>query len=225
MALAHLGDRRIDRLDDEAQEFDNLVRYCAEFYTQARQEVLAAQRWTFANFTQRLSARRDQDPIGYGYAHQLPSDLMRLLRPIYGVESSVESGVGGLPPIFPSGPHGGTIDRFKIVGNFIWTDHQHVALEYVRDVENPSEWTPHFRGAVARLLASFLAGPLADNPGAVMEHKRIYETVDLPNAQYYDAVQDNSNENSDKETRLARSPSLNSRYDYRYGGSNQSDDY
>ena len=49
---------------------------------------------------------------------------------------------------------------------------------------------------------------------------RIYETVDLPNAQYYDAVQDSSGENSDLSDRLAGSPSLQARYSNRYGRAN-----
>ena len=47
-ALAHLGDRRISRLDEDAQVTDALVRFCSEYYEQAKQEVLAAHRWTFA---------------------------------------------------------------------------------------------------------------------------------------------------------------------------------
>ena len=195
-ALAHLGDRRITRLDDDAQLSDALVRYCAEYYRQARQEVLAAQRWTFAKHSVWLSRRTDTTPFGFNYVHQMPEDSIRLLRLM---DSQYQ------------------IDRFKIVGQQVWTDFEKVAIEYIRDVDNPDDWTPHFRAAVARLLASYLAGPVADDPNEVTNQKRIYETIDLPNAQFYDAVQDNSGENSEHQTRLANSGSLRSRYHIGYG--------
>lgn len=214
MALAHLGDRRISRLDDDAQLSDALVRYCSEFYDQARKEALAAHRWTFAKHAVALSRRTDVATIGYSYVHQLPSDILRLMRVVPGGQTTDSS--GNLQPVVFSNTK---LDSFKIVGPHVWTNSEHLAVEYIRDVENPTEWTPHFRTAVARLLASYLAGPTADRPDEVMNQKRIYETVDLPNAQYYDAVQDQSGENSDHQSRLALSPSLQARFNQRYGTS------
>jgi hypothetical protein len=206
-ALAHLGDRRITRLDAAAQAGDALVRYCSEFYDQARQEVLAAHRWTFAKHAVPLSRRTDVTTIGFTYAHDLPYDHIRLLRVVPG--ETLLNSAGVLTSVTYTD---NTIDSFKIVGSKVWSDYSYVAAEYVRDVENPSEWTPHFRAAVARLLASYLAGPTSDNPNEVISQKRAYESIDLPNAQFYDAVQDKSGENSDQATRLAGSPTLLSRY-------------
>lgn len=208
MALAHLGDRRISRLDDDAQTEDALVRYCSEFYAQARQEVLAAHRWTFAKFAVGLSRRTDVTTIGYAYTHQMPEDSLRLMRVVPG------SIVDGLVLYADR-----QLDQFKIVGTQVWSNSEHIAVEYIRDVNNPSDWSPHFRAAVARLLASYLAGPTADDPNEVAKQLRVYETVTLPNAQYYDSVQDQSGENSDHQTRLALSPSLQARYSQTYGSS------
>jgi|TARA_R110000782_G_scaffold61369_4_gene126454 hypothetical protein len=217
-ALAHLGDRRITRLDDDAQTTDALVRYCSEFYDQARQETLAAQRWTFAKAASALSRRTDIATIGFNYSHQLPSDRIRLLHLVIGSELKDSEGV------VTSISYGTQkVDKFKIVGQQVWSDQKYLAIEYIKDVNNPTEWSPHFRAAVARLLASYLAGPIADDPGAVAQQKRIYETVDLPNAQYYDAVQDGSGENSDSATRIAGSPLLQSRHRLNYGQSEQLD--
>ena len=206
-ALAHLGDRRITRLDSAAQAGDALVRYCSEFYDQARQEVLAAHRWTFAKHAVPLSQRSDVTTIGYTYVHDLPSDTVRLMRVVPGETLLDANGV--LTSVTYTD---NTIDKFKIVGQNIWSNYKYIAAEYIRDVSDPDQWTPHFRAAVARLLASYLAGPTADNPNEVIAQKRAYETIDLPNAQFYDAVQDKSGENSDQVTRLAGSPSLLSRY-------------
>ncbi len=230
-ALAHIGDRRITRLDDDAAISDAVVRYCAEFYPTARQEVMAAQRWTFAKHVALLSRRLDSITVGFAYSHQLPNDLMRLME-VYPAERVID----------PSNPQptntaaasqfsiagqssfaSQKIDQFKIVGRQLWTNYSGVAVGYIRDVENPSEWTPHFRAAVARLLASYLAGAIADNPDENAKQKRIYETIDLPNAQFYDAIQDGSGENSNHETRLAQSKSLQARYSTNYGQSDNTD--
>jgi len=218
MALAHLGDRQIDRLDDAAQADDGLVRYCAEFYGQARQEALGTQPWSFAKHAVALTQRSDIMAIGYSYVHELPEDKIRVLRLVPGAQLTLADGT-----LAPATYQNAGIDRFKIVGSKIWSDHSLVALEYIRDVSNPDDWTPHFRAAVARLLASYLAGPITDDPNTVNAQKRIYETVDLPNAQFYDAVQDNSAENSDLRDRMLRSPSLKSRSTYTYGKTDATD--
>lgn len=217
MALAHLGDRRIIRLDEDAQTADALVRYCAEFYVHARTETLAAHRWTFAKYAQELT-QATATVIGFTYAHALPPDLMRLMKCVPGTEVRDTAGlITGVT--FGSRE----VDQFRIVGPNVWSDTQYLAVEYIRDVTDPTSWTPHFQSAVSRLLASFLAGPLADNPDEVSKQKQIYETVDLPNAQYYDAVQDGSGENSDRATRLSNSPTLRSRYQLAYGQTDPSD--
>jgi hypothetical protein len=212
MALAHLGDRRITRLDDDAQTSDALVRYCAEFYAQARQEALAAHQWTFAHHIAALSRRTDTTVIGFTYSHQLSTDRLRVMRLFSG-------GVAAGVTTYNSTP----VDSFKIVGSQVWSNSEFIALEYIRDVNNPDDWSPHFRAAVARLLAAYLAGPTADNPDEVTKQMRIYETVTLPNAQYYDAVQDKSGENSQHSVRLAGSPLLQARLNTRYGQSDPTD--
>lgn len=214
MALAHLGDRRITRIDDDAALADALVRYCNEFYTQARQEALAAHRWSFAKHAVTLSQKAGVAVVGYTYAHALPTDNLRLMRLVPGTELTDSAGaVTGYS--YPNQ----AVDQFKIVGPNVWSNTQFLAMEYIRDVEDPDTWTPHFRSAVARLLASFLAGPVTDSPDEVMNQKRIYESIDLPNAQFYDAVQDNSGENSGHQTRLAESNLLRSRHNLVYGES------
>jgi hypothetical protein len=212
MALAHLSDRRISRIDSDAQISDALVRYCSEFYEPARRETLAAHRWTFAKAAASLSARSDVTIINFDYAHQLPNDLLRLMQLIPGAE--IKDSAGTVTGINFSGSK---IDRFKIVGGQVWSNYPHLAVEYIRDVEDPDEWTPHFIAAVARRLAAYLAGPISDNPNESANQMRIYETVDLPNAQYYDAVQDNSGENSDLSGRIAGSPLLQARFNSHYG--------
>lgn len=228
-ALAHLSDRRITRLDDDAQTSDALVRYCSEFYDISRLQVLAAQRWSFAKKVVELTQRTDQVVLGFKYSHQLPEDHIRLIcvHPGYLLKQSGSKPSSNRKKIGRTGSdvdyQAKRLDRFKIMGNQLWTNEEFIAIEYVADINNPSDWTPHFLAAVARLLASYLAGPVADNPNEAQNQKRIYETIDLPNAQFYDAIQDNSGENSNHQLRTEQSLSLRSRRQIRYGQGNSAD--
>lgn len=201
MALALVGDRRITRIDDDAQAMDPLARYCAEFYQQARQEALAAHRWTFAKRVAELSRREGGFTVdGFNYVHVLPINCLRVMELLRGEI---------LPDDTTS--YAGEVDKFKIYGRDVRSREKFLALRYIADAEDPSEWTPHFRSAVARLLAHYLSGPIANDPAMSSRHLEAYERVSLPNAQYYDAVQDNSNENSNDDTRLAGSQTLQAR--------------
>jgi hypothetical protein len=355
-ALAHLGDRRIHRLDEDAQVTDAIVRYCSEYYEQSKQEVLAAHRWTFAKKAVALSRAVGDTVFKYNFSHVLPTDMLRFLEMleqdttdpgvvgvegvtaapatgtltitgdvrrqyvggenisvngfvitisdlnlgfdnmidsslfsgdltnieaaqvyadvINGVASSVPNltivnpvtisdvsasvdGSGGLIvtadaiglsgnsiavtenlitgglsvaswdnptltggveevieviAVDPTYSYSRKVDQFRIVGDKVWSNVENLGLFYVQNVDDPDQWTPHFRACVARLLASYLAGPVADNPNEAQNQLNIYERITLPNAQFYDAVQDNSNENSDIQTRRAQSPLLQVRY-------------
>lgn len=204
-ALAHLGDRRITRLDEDAQVTDALVRFCSEYYEQAKQEVLAAHRWTFAKKPAKLSRESGATVFNFTYSHQLPTDLIRLLN-VY--EGEIPSG-GTEPTVFKR-----KVDKFKVIGDKLWSNTKELGILYIANVNNPDDWTPHFRACVARLMASYLAGPVADNPNEVQRQLDIYERVTLPNAQFYDAVQDSSNENADTDTRKAESPLIQAHRDY-----------
>lgn len=204
MALAHIGDRRISRLDTAAQASDALVRYCAEFYDVSRKQALAAQRWTFAKKAAILV--RNPDAVLFGsfrHSHYLPEDHIRTMELVRG-----SAPVEGVQPHY-----GGRIDHFRLMGREVWSNDEYVGLEYIYDNNDPGTWSPHFQAAVARLLAHYLAGAIADNPGMADRMMTVYERNDLPNAQFYDAVQDNSGENAikEQETRLAGSGTLRSR--------------
>lgn len=215
-ALSHIGDRRIERLDDEAQQFDPIARYCAEFYPQARTETLAAHRWSFAKKDAVLSRVTDQPAIGkFSYTHRKPSDCLRVHHLIPG---------GALDDEGNPTEYTGKVDKFELVGRDIKSNYQHVAVRYTCDEEDPGVWSPHCRAAVARKLAHYLAGVIGDDPvGMGNQQLKLYEEVDLPNAQFYDSVQDESGENLQIETRRAESPLLQERYQIGYGANGPDD--
>lgn len=204
IALAHIGDRRITQLDAAAQAANALVRLCAEYYDLSRRQALAAHRWSFAKKAAVLTRNPDAVTLGnYQFSHYLPTDRLRVMEL-----------VRGGPPVDGQPPHySGKIDHFKIVGEEVWTNNEYVAVEYIFDLTDPAKWPPHFQAAVARLLAHYLAGAVADGPGLAIQQLDLYEKNALPNAQYYDSVQDQSGENSlaNQETRLAGSGTLRAR--------------
>lgn len=219
MALGNISDRRITRFDDEAAETDALVRYCQEFYDQARTEVLESQPWSFAKRSAALVRRGSVPTIGFSYAQVLPEDMLRLLSlhpgvatpaeetttPLFGATPEVPVVSASVVPVTYSSRK---VDSFEIVGLDVWTNEQFVAAKYIYDSINPTEWSSHVRTAVARRLSALLAGPLTDGTGEVRSQLDLYERVDLPNAQFYDAIQDNSNENSDINSIRAQSSLL-----------------
>ena len=101
-ALAHLGDRRIHRLDEDAQVTDATVRYCAEFYEQAKQEVLSSHRWTFAKKAVALTRSVGDTIFKYNYSHVLPTDMMRFLEILEA--EVVEPAVEYVAPVAPVAP-------------------------------------------------------------------------------------------------------------------------
>lgn len=181
-------------MDEEAQAQDALVRYCAEFYDVVLGELLEEHRWSFAKKDRALT-RTTAPIVDYQYAHQLPTDRVRLLRMIPGSENSEGDKVF----------FNGTLNRFRIVGNQVHSNAFHVALRYIYYNEDPTTWSKGFVACFARLLASYLAGPVADSLKIAEAHRAHYERIDKPNAIYLDAVQDESGENNDNETRLAGS--------------------
>ncbi len=220
-ALSYSGERSITALDTPNHPLSEL---CATFYPQARQEALAAQRWSFAKKVTELTEDDTVTTVGFSYAHTLPTDLLRLMRVFPGTEQLAADGV----TIEGVDYSNMAIDSFQIIGPDVWSDHKRVAAEYIRDMpltDDPALWTPHFRTAVARLLAARIAGQITNEPSEIDKHIRIYETVDLPNAQFYDGVQDHSGENSNHNSRLARSKSLQARYSAHYGGTEPNDTF
>lgn len=199
IALSHLGDQEITRLDEEAAEENPIVRYCRDFYDTARQAALETFEWSFAMSSQELSRRSNVATPGYAYAQVLPEDCLSL-HTLHPGTLNNETGLYAFSER--------RIDKFRIMDLDVWTNVHTVSAIYTRDEEDPTRWSGHFRLAVARLLASFLAGPLTDNPGETTRQKEVYETVDLPNAQYYDAIQDRSGENSNVMTSRDRSAFL-----------------
>ncbi len=175
-ALAHLGDQKIESLDSSLEPNNRLVELCNIYLPQARDELLESLPWTFARKRAALSATT-APVFEWTYAHSLPADCLRILE--------LRSGSN----------YDSRLEDFHIEGAVIMSDSQFVGAIYVHQATAAENYSASFAGALARLLASYLSGPVKGDPRESDRHRQHYLQVDLPKAQYEDQVQDRANEN------------------------------
>jgi len=171
LALGHLGDdatvSSIDPPEGSAQ-----AEHCARFYPIARDTALEAFAWNFAT-TRKVLAELDSPWSTWAYCYGLPSDCIRALSvlppdaPHDYTAALPPRDVWGSPSFYPQG--GGALyvpQEYAIETNeatdqtVLYTNQADAVLRYVRRVEDTTRFSPLFTDALARLLASYLAGPV-----------------------------------------------------------------
>jgi len=134
---------------------------CAQFFDQARDEVLEAHDWTFA--TARRSLATVVNPsTNWAFAYQLPNDYIRAL--------------AVLPPESTDDDQGVPYDiESTLAGNLIlYTNVENAVLKYIRRVIDTGKWTPLFNTTVSRLLAHYISGPITKKPAVVESTLKLY---------------------------------------------------
>lgn len=146
LALSQLGDRAtvasIDPPEGSAQ-----AEHCARFYPVARDKLLELHSWKFALRRARL-ARLDAEAWNWDYAYAEPAGLLRAVKVLPGGAGSSEAG-----------------HAFEAMGDetgtaLILTDLADATLLYTVRVDDTTKFSPIFTDALAKLLASYLAGPI-----------------------------------------------------------------
>lgn len=155
MALSHLG--------DEAQVIsitppDGTVQaaHCARYYPIARDAVLQAYPWTFATRRATLAEIVNPTPDDWAYAYALPAGCLRPLGALTPGTPAVnlgagETDTGSFPYVLETGSNGGLV---------LYTNTQTAVLRYIALVTDTTKFPPLVVLAIARLLASYLAGPI-----------------------------------------------------------------
>ena len=177
LALAHLGDNAtvasIDPPEGSAQ-----AEHCARFYPIARDSLLEMHDWRFA--TRRvLLAQLTTDTWNWTFAYAEPAGVLKLLAVLPASASSdddtqeyeAETDGNGTP--------------------IILTDQEGASLRYVAHVTDTTVFSPLFVDALARLLASYLAGPVIKGDAGVVMAKACLQSflLALSNAKVSDANQ------------------------------------
>lgn len=196
IALSHFGENRISALSEAEATSDENVAKCLVFYPQARRELLADYRWSFATKTEAAAALVDTPLLKWTYQFTMPSGLLRLLS-VHGGTTNTETAVTTYDQ--------NKLEDFEILDGRLLCNYAKVAFKFVYDNTDTQSWSDHACSACARLLASYLAESVTGDPARGSRHYEIYKTVDLPRAQHLDAIQTRSNENHPLNDRLRRS--------------------
>lgn len=154
LALAHLGDEAgvesIAPTDGSVQS-----GHCGRFYPLARRALLQMNTWGFATTRVELAQVTNPAPLEWKYAYAVPSDLLRPMMVI-------RPGVAPSPYQSPTDERGHQFltEAAQDGSMLLYCNIDVAVLRYVRDVEDTNSFPPDFAMALARLLASYLAGPI-----------------------------------------------------------------
>lgn len=145
LALGMIGAGRIASLEDGSIE----GRACTAVFELLRDEVQEAHVWTFNKGRAEL-ARVDETPaFGYSYAYALPSDCLRVLK-MDGEGFTLADQENGISVV------GYGVD-WEIEGRRLLTNSESVSVQYLKRVEDPSQFPASFVMALSARLAVDLA--------------------------------------------------------------------
>lgn len=161
LALGHLGqDARISSItpSDGSAEAD----HCVRFYPIARDAMLEANAWSFA--TTRVSpAQLSLTLPGWSYAYAVPNQCLRplaILKPGALDDNQTEDFYTEMDITTGN----------KVIYTNIYTP----VLKFIYRVEDTTKYSGLFAMALARLLASFLAGPILHDVQRAKDEYKIW---------------------------------------------------
>jgi hypothetical protein len=188
-ALSHLGEEaeviQIAPPDGTTQSV-----HCGRFYPIARDQLLEMHPWTFATVRVSLALVAAGAPSEWAYAYALPT---KCLKPHAVYRPDGLDDAEGEDFIVESASDGNSI---------VYTNVPEAVLRYTRLVEDTTKFTPGFVMALARLLASLLAGPIVKGTTGIQvaqSHMKFF-AVELASAKTQDS---NTGQRSNYKNRLS----------------------
>lgn len=185
LALSHLGDEA-SVIAITPPHGTTQASHCARFYPIARDVVLQAFSWTFA--TRRAVLAEVVNPVlgDYLYAYALPNGFLRPLAALYPGVPAVDFGAGATD----TGSFAYTVESADDGSLILYTNLVTANLRYTARVTDTTKFPPLVIAAIARLLASYLAGPvLKGDTGTkvAMQQMKLFVELELPQACLADA--------------------------------------
>lgn len=199
-ALSHLGDEAVVSAitppDGSIQ-----AGHCSRWYPMARDELLERHTWRINTRRITLALSALPPPVGWAFAYQGPNKMLKPIAVI--APSALPNFISWWQGVF-------TIDM-QVTSNLvdvlnsqdfvveedptdgtpiIYTNVETAILIYSELVTDTAKFSPLFAAALARLLASKLAGPIIKGETGTKvakEQLTIFEKMDLPNALLADA--------------------------------------
>lgn len=160
LALSHLGDSAtvasIDPPEGSAQ-----AEHCSRFYPIARDSLLEMHDWKFATRRAVLS-ELTVDSFNWAHAYAEPNGALRIISVLDATQSAEDE---SHPYAAESGKDGAAL---------IYTDLQNATVRYVARVTDTTKFSPLFNDTLARLLASYIAGPLIKGSSGQSAAKSCY---------------------------------------------------
>lgn len=159
--LAHLGSdaviSSISPPDGSAE-----AGYCKRFYPIARRRMIEAFNWPFAMKRQVLAeVTNDSDVWAYAYAY--PADCLRIVRILTAgqlrslLEQLTNQGDGAIRSTLYDEEAGAPYQR---EGDVLYTHEEEAVALYLRDITDPTKFSPSFETSLGYDMASLLAGPI-----------------------------------------------------------------
>lgn len=171
MALAHVGAATTLVTSIDPPDGGAYAGYCAQFYPQARRELLdMPNAWAWSKKRVQLAQVANPSSI-WNFAYSLPSDCLNAKRVL-------QQPLLVNNPLFYPYTYAVSWDQlqlfnelgsadFQIEGTTLLTNEPDAVLLYTTDIEDTARFSPSFVTALSYLLASFLAGPIIrGRPGA-----------------------------------------------------------
>lgn len=160
-ALTHLGSdaviTAINPPDGSAE-----AGYCKRFYPIARRRMIEAFAWPFATKRAVLAeVTNDSDVWAYAYAY--PADCLRIIRILTAgqlrsiLEELTNQGDGVIRSTLFDEEAGAPYQR---EGDILYTHESEAVALYLRDVTDPTKFSPSFEVGLGYDMASLLAGPI-----------------------------------------------------------------
>lgn len=193
-ALGHLGDEAtvsaISPPDGSVQ-----AGHCARFYPMARDALLEMHTWRFNTQRAVLAVSTTDPPVGWAYAYAVPSLCVKPIAVL--MPNSLPDLFSPQPALItPTGTDTLNAQDYVVEASpvdgtpILYTNVEEPSLLYSLGVTDTTKFTPLFTMALARLLASYLAGPIIKGvTGMAVAEKQlgIFEKIDYPRAVTADA--------------------------------------
>lgn len=191
LALSHLGDEATVAAispSDGSQQAD----YCVRFYPIARDQLLCLHAWSFA--TKRIALAlidTDELPDTWAYAYAVPSGSLQVIS-VLPPQGTGQATLTSFPP--DSATNSNLLSGDQNTQDFIqevlqdgtkciFTNTEDAIARYVAGITDTTKFNALFVTACARLLASYLAGPLLKGETGIKvasAHFKTFTGVELP---------------------------------------------
>lgn len=150
LALGRIGNFRITSIDETGSAE---AEHCRRFFEITRQSLLRDFDWNFATEETELSAIADGEAFDYDYAYALPADYLQAIN-------------------FNGTSAGTKQSLWRIAKGILYSDETESTLEYIRDVEDCTEWDSVFVQAFAWYLAAAIAPSITSSPASAADFLR-----------------------------------------------------